>query len=324
MSADKFKSLTAEECADLILNVSNPVVISHVHPDADTVGTTAALIEIFRQLGKKAFYYTTDELPERLRFLLERCESADSLAGLTPITVDVASPNQLGKTYEKLDNILFMLDHHEIGTPFADNFIIRGASSAAEVLFEVVDVLKAKGKIELTKALASSLYAAISSDTGGFVYSNTSAKTYRRAAELVECGIDHADINHRLFHSKSRSALKAEGLVARNLETEENGRVAYFALSSDMLVKEGLRFSDFDTAIDTVRSLLGTEVAFFLRETAEGEYKVSLRSTEKNVAEVAKTFGGGGHIRAAGCAVKADTREEAVSKILAELHKIFN
>lgn len=324
MSADKYRKLSKEECADLILKAENPVVISHVHPDADAIGTTASLIEVFRQLGKTAYYYLVDELPERLNFLLSDCKKAETLDGFTPITVDVASPNQLGKLADRTDGILFMLDHHKVGIPYADNFIIPEASSAAEALFEIVDVLIQRGKIELTERLAYTLYAAMSSDTGGFVYSNTSAKTYRRAAELVECGIDHAEINHRLFHSKSKAALKAEGLTAGNLKTAEDGRVAYFALSLDLLKYEGLAITDFDTAIDTVRSLSGVEIALFLKEVEHGVYKASLRTTNRNVADIAKTFGGGGHIKAAGCTLKAESIECALSAILAEIHKIYN
>ncbi len=319
MTRDKYRTLSAKECAEIILCVDNPVIIPHTHPDADAVGTTAALIEIFNQLGKRALYYLPDELACRLEFILTDCERADSLDGLTPITVDVASHSQLGKLAESIGEVRLMIDHHEIGTPFADSFIIPEASSASEVLFEIIDELRALGKIKLNKRLATALYTAISSDTGCFCYSNVTPKTHLRAAELIECGIDHADINHRLFHSKEITKLKAEGIAAREIKTAFGGRVAYFTLTKKMLVDDGLTLLDFDTSVDVVRSLSGVEIAIYIREL-DGGYKASLRSTSANVAEVASAFGGGGHIRAAGCFIKADGIDEAVKALLDKIN----
>ena len=161
--------------------------------------------------------------------------------------------------------------------------------------------------------------AAISSDTGCFCYSNTSPKTHMRAAELIGTGIDFADINHRLFCSKNIGQIKAEGFVGANIKTAEGGKIGYASITHEDMKSLSLTAEDFETAIDIVRSLAGCEIAVTAKEAESGKYKISLRSTGANVAKVAKIFGGGGHVRAAGCTVPAQSADEALEKIIKEL-----
>ena len=320
-----YKNLSAKECALRILEIENPAVAIHQRPDGDAVGSGAALCEIFRQLGKDASIICADPIPERLRFILDSTgvSTAENGAQRNVVAIDVASPSQLGALAESISPVL-MIDHHEIGTPFADGYIVPKASSAAEALLEVALVLADMNKIELNKSLAYSLFAAISSDTGCFAYSNAEAKTHIYAAKLIDLGIDAADINHRLFSSKSKEQIKAEGFVASKIETDCTGYIAYAALTLDELNSLGLKQENFETAIDVIRALQGVEIAFFLRETESGKYKASLRSTNKNVAAVAKIFGGGGHVRAAGCSLTANNVDEAKAMLLGEIIKAQN
>jgi phosphoesterase RecJ-like protein len=140
-----------------------------------------------------------------------------------------------------------------------------------------------------------------------------------RAAALLKCGIDAADINHRLFMSKSPSVIKAEGFIASSLEIFADGRVAAATVSLQNMRELGLAKEDFETAIDVVRSLRGVEIAVCIRELEEGNYKVSMRSTGANVAEIAKKFGGGGHIRASGFSVQAETIEKAKETVISQI-----
>ncbi len=314
----EYRSLTASEFACKLTKLEKPLVIMHARPDGDTVGSCAALINVFSQLGKEVKYACADEVPKRLRFILDGCSRAtdEEIAERDAVTADVASEDQLGSLKGKLPGLKLMLDHHEIGTPFADNFIVHGASSAAEVVMEVCETLISLGKIKMTVELATALYAGISSDTGGFRYSSTTADTMRRAAELLAVGIDHSDINHRLFSTKSRQQIAAEGFAAENLITDEDGRVAYLAVTRDDLNRMGASMSDFDTAIDVIRSLEGVRVCFVVKDFGEGSYRISIRSTGVDVARVAAHFGGGGHIRAAGCTVCAASANEAAQAVL--------
>ncbi len=315
-----YERIDRRECAERLLDLKNPIIIMHVHPDADTVGTAAALIRVYEQLGVSACYVCRDEIPERLAFIAEGlCECRDLSRGEL-ISVDVASPSQLGDD-TLLGKISLMIDHHEIGEPFAPYYKIEGASSAAEVLFGVIEELIALGKIELTPKIASALYAALSSDTGRFSYSSATPDSYRMAARLIEAGANHAEINHLLFSSKSAQQLKAEGLIAAKTELFSGGKIAAATLDKAERTSLGIAFEHFDTAVDIVRSVRGAEIAFIVKETDDGKIKASLRSTRHDVASVARELSGGGHRLAAGCTVDAPDVYAARDIILAKIHE---
>lgn len=316
-----FPSLTLAECADRILSCEKPLVVMHIRPDGDTVGSGAALCEIFKELGKQALYTCDDEIPPRLAFLTEGLVKAECFDGFDAVSIDVASPNQMGSLSDKI-KVKLAIDHHAVNTPFAPNYTVPEASSAGEVLLGIARLLEERGLIRITERMAYLLYAAICSDTGGFAFSNTSAETFRAAADLISCGIDHAEINHKLFMSKSPEQMKAEGFVASRVKTEFSGKVAYAAVSKADMNELGVSDVHFDTAIDVVRSLLGVEIAFVAKETSRG-IKVSLRSTGANVASVASKHGGGGHIRAAGCTVEAQDVDVAANIILSDIAEII-
>ncbi len=314
----EFKSLTLSECADIILATEMPLVVMHVRPDGDTVGSGAALCKIFERLGKKPFYTCADPIPERLAFLTEGLSYTEDYTGLEPISIDVASPTQMGGLFEKL-TVKLTIDHHAVNTPYAPNYTLKDASSAGEVLYNIACELERRGVMKLDGEIASLLYASISSDTGGFIFSSAREKTYLAAARLISLGIDHAEINRLLFHSKPEDQLRAEGYVASRIKTAEGGRIAYVTVKRSEREDIGLPFSAFECAIDIVRTLAGIDVAFVIKETDDGKFKASLRSTGKNVAETAARHGGGGHIRAAGCTVVAESIDEAAEILLSEL-----
>lgn len=320
----EYKRLTAREAAEKLLTYKNPVVLMHVRPDGDTVGSASALIKILRRLGIEAEYASADTVSRRLSFLLEGEKQAESLDGRELIAIDVASPAQLGSLANYKDNVSLTIDHHKVNTPFSDNYTVPDASSAGEVLFSVLCELIDMGKCSLDSELAYPIYTSVSSDTGGFIFSSVTPDTHRLAARLIETGIDFADINHRLFNSKSKEQLKAEGFIASRLMTEADGRIAYATVSIEERCSLGLSPSDFETAIDVVRSLLLSEVAVLVRENDDGSVKASIRSTGANVAEIAAEFGGGGHVRAAGCTLPAKSAEEGARMIIEKIKKAIS
>ena len=316
-----YERLSPGKCAEKLLEIENPIIYIHVRPDGDAVGSAAALCEIFSQLGKDAKITCADSIPARLEFILDYTGAKFTriTEGKTPIAIDVASPQQLGGLWELPERPVLMIDHHAIGAQFADGLVMPDLSSAGEVLYKVARELIYLGKITLTKKLAYALYTSISSDTGRFAYTSASPATYRAAAELMETGIDWANINHRLFSSKSPEEIKAEGLIACKLKTREGGKIAYATLSIEEREALSLKPEHFETAIEIVRSLCGVEIALFLREAEPRKYKASLRSTSKNVAAVAAKFGGGGHILAAGCTLSAESIDSALEAIINEI-----
>ncbi len=319
----EYKRLTKEECADRLLSLDEPLIICHARPDGDTVATAKALSLILAMLGKRARIACADRLPDRLAFILGGEDFTKDLESGDAVTVDVASPSQMGALYGVRPDVRLAIDHHAVSTPFADNYTAEGASSAAEALMDVLDVLTERGLITPTKELAEALYTAISSDTGCFAFANATARTHTRAAALLSYGIDSAGINHKLFHTKSRGQISAEGFVGSSLCTAYGERVAYATVTDADIEKLSLSREDFETAVDVVRSLRGCEVAFVVKEVGESTYKISLRSTGPNVAAIAARFGGGGHILAAGCSVTAECAEDAARIILEELKAIY-
>ena len=313
-----FKSLTIRECAERLLLIENPAVCIHVRPDGDAVGSGTALAEVFAELGRDCALVVKEEIPKRLEFLTEGIKKTDSADSRTLVSIDTASPSQLGELYlEKIPTL--SIDHHRVNTPYSDNCTLPDASSAGEVLYRIVKELESMGKLTVTKRIAERIYAAISSDTGGFIYSSAGEDTYRFAAELISKGIDHAEINRKLFSSKTPDQLRAEGHVALNLKTAHCGKLSYFTLSKKERDGLGLPFSAFETAIDIVRSLMGAKTSFVLKETDDGKFKASLRSVCIDVASIASRHSGGGHTRAAGCTLEANTLEDAEKILISEL-----
>ncbi len=317
----EFKTLSARECAKRLSEIENPVIFIHVHPDADALGSATALVEIFRQLGTCAEIMCQDDIPERLKFLLDFTGATvtKNRDGRVAVSIDVASPSQLGTLYDESSLPVIMIDHHNVGIPFADNHIVPDLSSAGEVLYTVACELRDMGKIEINKTIAYALYSSISSDTGRFSYTTATPTTYRVASVLMEYGIDWADINRRLFMSKSALQIKAEGLIASKLVLD--GDISYATITLREKKENSISDEHLETAIEIIRSVLGAESAFFVREVEEGKYKVSMRSASKNVARVASKFGGGGHVLASGCNISADSIENVVEKILTEMKK---
>lgn len=319
----EFKTLSARECAERILKVERPLVLMHVRPDGDTVGAGIALCEIFKALGRSPRFICEDPIPERLSFLIRaaRCAEPSEAGKYEVIAVDVASPKQAGSLLERLPAPSLMIDHHGAGEPFADHYTLPELSSAGEAVYNVFEELENIAGLRLTKEIAYPLYAAISSDTACMRYSSATEATYRKAARLIATGIDHSDINHRLFESKSHEQIKAEGFVASKLRTACRGRVAYAAIARREREALGVSLESLETAIDVVRSLAGVEVSFIVKEDDAGELRASLRSTGQNVAALARRLGGGGHVRAAGCSVEAKdaaSAAELLSSLVAE------
>ena len=229
----------------------------------------------------------------------------------------------MGDLRALISEVKLMVDHHEVGEPFAPFYIKKGASSAAEVLFDLIDELIKQKKLTLTKNIAEPLFAAISSDTGSFKYSSVTPTTLRVAARLMECGIDHAHIAHKLFSEKSETQIRAEGYIASRIRTLLDGKIAYATHTKEERDSIGATEEDFECAVDIVRELRGVTVAFVVRKTDRGGIRASLRSVGPDVASVAKKLGGGGHVLAAGCSPETTDIDEAVKMITDELIKLF-
>ena len=331
---EKFKVLSLDELCLSICENKRTLIIFHVRSDADAVGSAFALRELLRIMGIQSYCACSDELPERLEFLTDGMQGSVLLEEdmrldyERVISVDSASPAQLGALFNRLHrDIDIMIDHHASGTPYAANYIDCDAAATGEIIYRIAKRLLEMGKIDgIPPRVLSCIYAAISDDTGGFQFSNATADTYRLAAELIELGVDHANINKLLFNSKSITQIKVEGEAAKRLKTCADGKVAWISIPYSLREELSARDEHLQTVIDVARSLEGVEVAIAIREnTDRASYRVSMRSTTNfDVSYVCAKFGGGGHKRASGCTILASSIQEAEQKVLAEIAKIWN
>ena len=319
--------ISAREACEIIKGLGDTVICTHRRPDGDTVGTAAALALLLREMGKRAVVTCADGIPERLEFVLAEGtavspEEARELKdkGWSVVSVDVASPFQLGALYDVLPEQELVIDHHSVSSPFARTYCLPDAPSASFVLYGLVTELCSEGKDYLTHPVAEAIYTALSSDTGCFRFSNATPDAHLVAARLLAVGVDGARINRLLFDSKPKGQIRAEGFIAAGTTVLDSG-ISYASVTLDDLATLGLDSEHFETAIDVVRSVRGTEIAIVAKETERGSYKISLRSTETDVASIAARFGGGGHIRASGCTVSAQSANEAIERVIAELKK---
>ena len=325
----EYLALTFDEIYPRIAEPADTLILFHRNPDADAVGSAFAMKKILTDLGSRALCVCADPIPRRLQFLTDG-EQESVLPEAIPasfepariISVDTASPTQLGRLYELYgDRIDLMIDHHGTGEPYADYYVRPGAAATGEIMFDLVKQLATEEQVEITDALCTALYAAISADTGGFRFANVTADTHLRAAELLASGIDCAEINHRLFDCKTVEQLRAQAAGISNLNLFADGKIAVVTFPYALKAALGLTDEHLDNLVEIARSLTGVQVAISIRQPGtEGVFRASLRSSSSyNVAELCAKFGGGGHVKAAGCTLVANDMDDAMHKLVDEI-----
>ena len=324
-----YQNLTLTDTATRLPAGLPTLILFHRHPDGDAIGAGFGLKLILEAMGCTALCVCEDEIPERLRFLTEGMQDSvlkENLpADFVPtqiISVDTASPAQAGVLYPDYEGRFdLMIDHHAKGDMYADGYIDGSASSAGELVYRLSRELVRMGRLTaIPEGVDRLLYAAVSSDTGCFRYSNASPETHRAAAALLEAGFDSADLNHRLFGVKSYKLLQAEKVGFDRLKLYADGRLGIVDMPYAVMEQYGFTDEHLGTLVDVARGLQGVQVAVAIRQPkAEGVYRVSMRSScEVDVAAVCAEFGGGGHIKAAGCTVSCEGGIEAVVEMIAE------
>ncbi len=325
-----YPTLTLADIAEDLPKIKKALILCHVNPDGDTVGSACALRELILALGGEADVRCPMEIPKRLKFLLgDRAENTadNSVPELSEydrvIAVDVASPAQLGTFADFSEKIDYMIDHHGTGEPFAPYYVDPMAAAAGEIIFGLARELRKNGKIGDVPSAARAMYAAIVSDTGSFKFSNTTPETHRVAAELVaeigradDGGADTADICRSLFGQRTLGELTAQMVSIQNLRFFEDGKLGVVLFTQQMLRDVGLSEEEIGNVVETPRCVEGVLVGISLRQSSADPtvYKVSSRANgDIDVAAVCAAFGGGGHTRAAGCTIVADTPEAALA-----------
>lgn len=297
-----------EAIADALRRNDRFLVVTHENPDGDALGSLLAATLTLRRLGKDAVMYLAGDtaLPREYGFmpLEDLVREPPSDAGeRVLLAVDCAKeerigdPDAVGRAPLVLD-----VDHHHDNTRFGDvNLIVADASSTGEVLRDVIGELG----LELTPELAEPLYIALVTDTGRFQYANTTPKSLRLAAELVDAGADIHAVFQQVYESVEFAKLKLLARVLERAEVLEGGRVVVSHLLRGDFAEVGAAEPYAEGLIDSLRAVEGAELAVLIREPPRDDgpvHRVSLRASidELDVSAIARRFGGGGHRQAAG------------------------
>ena len=315
------KTEDIKHICNILLSSDRIRIIGHKNPDGDAIGSTAGLAALLERAGKRTQVIYPDDPAERLKFILCGREYAipESMGGFEPsltVALDCAAASRLGALEGQAEAVGVSIDHHDVCTPFAAQTFTDGkASAASEMVYFIAKELVLRGVIDgIDKEIAYPLYAGIASDTGNFKYSNTTSDTLKICAELLDTGVDNAEISRLLFDTCSLEKLRAESIAVRELELVANGLAAIVAIDENIFESTGLTRDDFDDSVNIARKVAGVEVGAYIRPmlAENGKYKVSLRANrDVNVAEIAAIHGGGGHVRAAGCTVVAESMQSA-------------
>jgi len=294
--------VTILETADFLKTHDDYLVLTHRRPDGDTIGCAASLTLGLRELGKRAFLLDNPQFTPRFAPYLEGLVCGEAGAHSTVVAVDIASEGLLAYGHESLaGRIALAIDHHGSNNLAAANRLVQADKAACGEI--VYALLRAMG-VTPTARIAEALYIAVSTDTGCFKYSNTSANTLRVAAELVDCGADIYPINKLFFDTKSLARLQLEARLTNSVELLAGGLVGVCTLPKEWVEELQVSEDDIDSISGFARSIEGVEIGVMVRSIEGGEGKISVRTGSRyNAAEICRALGGGGHAAAAGASV---------------------
>ena len=298
-------------------------VLSHIRPDGDALGSQLALALSLQQLGKKVRVWNEDGMLEKYSFL----PRADLLTKPphpgedvdVAIALDTAIQNRLGTAFAAVRStgIWINIDHHLSNPGYGDLvYVDPTAPATGQIIF---DLIKNQG-FPFNREIAENLYAAISTDTGSFQYSKTSARTFEIAAELVCTGINVGRLSQQLYENYPRRRVELLRELLRTMRFKRGGRVASFSLTLKTAAELQVLPEDNEGLIDHLRAIRGVIVAVFFEELADGKVRVSMRSKSDavDVCAICQKFGGGGHTLAAGARVRG-TLAEVEKNVLEEI-----
>lgn len=294
--------INLKDTADFLKERNNYYILTHQSPDGDTIGCGFGLCFALRKLGKKANVLCSDAFPKRYGFIHGAYEP-QKFTPETVVAVDVADAKLLGSGLAKYgDYVDLCVDHHVSNTEYAKRLLVYpDAAAACEVIYRVLAEMDAP----IDKQVAECLYTGIATDTGCFKYGSTTGLTHMIAAKLIECGINHEKINREMFDVKSKARLKVEQYIISSMEFYLDDKCTVSAVTLDTIKKTGLPWEEFEGIAGMSIQAEGVMVGVILKEKEEGVFKVSMRSaSDIDVSEICRKFGGGGHVKAAGCTLE--------------------
>ena len=308
---------------DIIKSSKKILLLSHVNPDGDTLGSMCAMYSmIYNRFKIKADMNVVSNVPFNYKFLpnigLAERYFDQSLVYDLVITLDVAAIDRVrdSKIFFDKAKVTVNIDHHKTNPKFGDYQLIEPeASSTGEVLYNYFK----KNGWKLDKDSAVCLYTAIMTDTGSFRFENTTANVFRAVADLVEAGANPNLLYKYCYETKSKNLVMFQNYCVNKAEFLNDNKIAYTTVYKKDLEKFSAGDDYTDGIAETLRAIDTTEVSFVVKEVDSKTTKVSMRSKHLDVAKICTEFGGGGHTFAAGCTIKASVKD-SVEKLLQEIN----
>lgn len=300
---------------DAIKKANDILIVCHIRPDGDCLGSGFALTRIAEKMGKRVDFVCDSPFPPAYSFIKDRdkfndikCERYDLAIAVD--CADSARMGAFGELYRKCPETI-NIDHHKTNDGFGkSNFVVPDLSSTCELLYSLIKDYGVIGADE-----ATDLYLGLSTDTGNFMHSNTTPDTLRTASELLALGADLGAIVNGFYRNNTKNKLALVARAVGSMRYFDDDKVVVMTVTQKDLKETGCVLSDTEGLIDYGMSVGSVKVAVCMTEQRERSYKVSLRSKGADVSLVAGAFGGGGHKQASGC-VANGYYEDVVEKIV--------
>lgn len=315
--------MTLDDILKEIEGAETILVLAHENPDGDAIGSSLSLCLALQNMGKKAEVLMS-EYPANFAFLpgIENIKKAASFEKYDMAIVvdcpDIKRVNSEYIQYFESAKVTAEFDHHNKNSMFGDYNIVNHVSPAcAQILVSSFEYLH----IEITKDIATCLLTGIITDTGGFKNSGITAETFDFAGWALTKGVNVSKIYRDSMLITTRTKFEAQKLAMERMEFFDEGKIAFTYMTKADDEKIGIETGDHDGIVEMGRNIVGVEVSIFIYQRDDGSFKASLRSNDyMDVADVCMMFGGGGHIRAAGCTLEFPL-EESKKAILNEVRK---
>ena len=308
--------MTLDNILEEIKKAESIVILTHENPDGDAVGSSIAMYLGLKELGKTPDIIIP-EFPRAFENLpgIENIKKESDIKNYDlAIALDTASIKMLNgySKYFEDAKTKIVIDHHSSNTMFGDyNYVDQDSPACAQLLLVLFNYLN----IEVSKEIGTDILAGIITDTGGFRYDGVTAETFELVAGLCQKGVKVSKVYQKVFASTSKSKFFLHRIALDRLELLDNEKIAFTYITKNDENSVGAENGDYDGIVEQGRDIEGVEISVFLRETEKG-IKASLRSKDYvNVSELCRIFGGGGHIRAAGCTIPG-TIEQVKTQIL--------
>ena len=320
---------TLENIASLIYKASKIGITYHVSPDGDAVGSALALLNALKLIKKDAYLISKDIISENLQFLKGSNEATGNLIfpiDCTDIVIvlDCGNYDRISADLSGYKGTIINIDHHISNDKYGDlNYVDINAAATAEIVYELLECLgldlneKSTEKLEI----GTCLYTSLVTDTGGFRHSNVTSRTHKIASKLKDIGVNNTFIYQSLFDNNTFEKIRLTGRAINDMELLFDKKVSLIKIPKSYADDLGIEIGDTSDIISFGLQIKGVEIAVLIKETDIG-VKASLRSkNDFDVRKIAEALGGGGHVKAAGIALKGLTLDEAKDKILDEIEK---